>query len=274
MSSTTGADSIKPLAGLSEHEGERSTGTGRRSRSSRGHRRTLVDVRGLGLRLGTRGTLVGAYRSVFVVTGMSETLLARLNSARVPCPRVLAVLSRFVNYPFHMSLRRSVSIRLAPKFHRLIRKNVFISCLVTFETPRVLSFRMAFCLHCKYLLSYSGAVKHSKHLVDECRTNLASLFCPEKSEFYKQHILSEIDLHLEMGKFNKFLSSKETSQHDEEGLMQIPFEECQPHCVVLNQVQDDCFRDQPSCSDKEEQEPFPERDIGFEQEWDCIDFFY
>ena len=173
-----------------------------------------------------------------------------------------------------MSLRHSVSIRLAPRFHRLIRKNGFISCLVTYETPRVLSLRMAFCLHCKQLLSYLGAVKHSKHLVDECRTNLAYLFCPEKSEFYKQYILSEIDHLLEMGKFNKFLTSKETSQHDDEGLMQIPFEDIQPHCDVLNQDQEDRFLDQPSCSDKEEQEPFPEGDREFEQEWDCIEDFF
>ena len=59
INSTTGADSIKPLAGLSEYEGERSTGTGRQSRSSRGPRRTLVDIRRGGFGSGHAGRWSG-----------------------------------------------------------------------------------------------------------------------------------------------------------------------------------------------------------------------
>ena len=60
-----------------------------------------------------------------------------------------------------------------------IRKNGFISCLVRFHIPCFVSKRMGFCLHCKELMTYNRALKHSKQLAQKQQVNLSRLFCPE-----------------------------------------------------------------------------------------------
>ena len=91
-----------------------------------------------------------------------------------------------------MSLPYTVKIHADVSHHQMIRKNVFITCTVLFETCPRKSLRLAFCLDCHELLSYSGALKHSKQLESIHHISLASLFCPEKIEKYKHQILSDV----------------------------------------------------------------------------------
>ena len=53
---------------------------------------------------------------------------------------------------------------------------------------------MGLCLDCKELFSYNGALKHCKQLAEKHQVDFSRLFCPEKLDFYKQQILSDVEL--------------------------------------------------------------------------------
>ena len=111
----------------------------------------------------------------------------------MPSSRVLVENPRrFTLFP--MSLPYSISIHTDDLYHQTIRKNGFISCIVMFKSPPFQSLRMAFCLHCRQLLSYTGCLKHKKQLESKYKIDLASLFFPEKMEEYKRQIIADVDL--------------------------------------------------------------------------------
>ena len=118
---------------------------------------------------------------------MIRSQFTRLNSARVS----LYVFYFLIFNSFQMSLPFSINIHMDRPYHRFIKKNGFISCVVCIQTPHFRSLRMGFCLHCKELLSYSGALKHSKNLRDEQHVDLSRLFRPEKCDLYKQQIMED-----------------------------------------------------------------------------------
>ena len=60
--------------------------------------------------------------------------------------------------------------------YRTIRSNGFISCLVHYHVPRSVSKRMGFCLHCRELLSYNGALKHCKQLAERHEVGFQNCF--------------------------------------------------------------------------------------------------
>ena len=98
-----------------------------------------------------------------------------------------------------MSLPVSITIDTEEPFHTNIRNNGFITCVLTFHVPPFDSFRMAFCLHCKELFSYTGCLKHVKKLPSKQRIALPRLFCPDKIDRYKQQILADVEIFYENG---------------------------------------------------------------------------
>ena len=167
-----------------------------------------------------------------------------------------------------MSSIPSVEIHDGPSFHRLIKKNGFIACLVSFQTPCVRSLQIAFCLHCKQLLSYSGAVKDSKQLLDQHGNQFCSGFSPEKTDFYKQHILSEIDYLCEKGKFKEIHSVELSIGNDGEDTLLMQ-EDALPQSVISTPFSDLCLNEQPVSEDIPAVSS--EQDALFEQEWDCVE---
>ena len=90
-----------------------------------------------------------------------------------------------------MSSQYSVIIHSEESYHRTIKVNGFISVVVCFRTPPFKTVRFGFCLHCKELFSYTGALKHSKQLRDIHHIDLSRLFFPKKCDFYRQQIIED-----------------------------------------------------------------------------------
>ena len=53
--------------------------------------------------------------------------------------------------------------------------------------------QIRFCLHCKNLFSYTGALKHSRLLVTKHSIVLSQLFSPDKVELYDRQIMEDIE---------------------------------------------------------------------------------
>ena len=53
---------------------------------------------------------------------------------------------------------------------------------------------MGFCLHCKELFSYNGALKHCKRLVEKHNFDFSHPLFLEKLDFCKQQIVSDVEL--------------------------------------------------------------------------------
>ena len=170
-----------------------------------------------------------------------------------------------------MSSPFKISIHIDEHTHQTIRKNGFITCIVMFKTPPFKSLRMAFCLHCRELRSYTGCLKHTKLLVAKQRIDLSRLFCPEKVEEYKQQIIADVELVCE-----KWTSKTSLSQ------MVVPLFENSDPCEQqdfcepsLNPQQSQDLSEScttgPSQQDNDSSAEIPEQDPLFELEWDCFE---
>ena len=156
--------------------------------------------------------------------------------------------------------------------HRAIWKNGFIACSVRFQAPRLVSKRMGFCLRCKELFSYNGALKHSKQLVDKHQVDLSRLFHVEKIDFYKQQITSDVERLWEKWSSKESGVQKDTvAQEGFGGETEIActMETCPEHDTT-HIAEESCaaelssqgFDGRPNCV---EQDPL------FEEQWDCLE---
>ena len=116
-----------------------------------------------------------------------------------------------------MSRPFSVVIHARESDHHTIRKNGFISCIVSFNAPRARTVRMGFCLHCKELLTYMGASKHCKQLVRKHQAQLSKLFCHEQTDLYERQILSDVELLWEKWSSKEYAVSQVSSPFSIEG---------------------------------------------------------
>ena len=171
-----------------------------------------------------------------------------------------------------MSVTYSVQIHTDPSNHPNIRKHGFISCNVFFSTPPLRLVRMAFCLHCKQLLSYTGALKHSKQLSSKRRIVLSSLFCPDKVDCYKNQIMADVELFCEKLSSKGPAIPRDASRTFERSVRrQLPPDiETNSHLEDSPSIEDPFSRTTSIQQDEDFSECL-DQDLRFEQGWDCFE---
>ena len=100
-----------------------------------------------------------------------------------------------------MTLPFTSHIFLDPKDHKRIIRNGYISCDVFLSgstRPRC----MGYCLHCKRLFSLSWATKHTRRLRRRMG-DVTRFFNPDKVDFCREDIRSELELLFENGRFSR-----------------------------------------------------------------------
>ena len=171
-----------------------------------------------------------------------------------------------------MSCPVSVTIHAEQTDIRTIQKNRFISCLVRFQEPRFVSKGMGFCLHCRELLSYNGALKHAKQLAENEQINLASLFRPEKIDSYKEQILSDAEMVWEMwcSKLSGFPRDAPIQMDHCECSEARLITDADPVGQTTQTAEGSCMAEQYHRSVDGEPD-FIEQDPLFEVQWDCLE---
>ena len=171
-----------------------------------------------------------------------------------------------------MSVTYSVQIHTDPSNHPNIRKHGFISCNVFFSTPPLRLVRMAFCLHCKQLLSYTGGLKHSKQLSSKRRIVLSSLFCPDKVDCYKNQIMADVELFCEKLSSKVPVIYQDTSRTFErtDHRQRPPDIETNSHFEYSQPVEDSFLRTSSTQQDVDFSGGL-DQDPRFEQGWDYFE---
>ena len=131
---------------------------------------------------------------------------------------------------------------------------------------------MAFCLSCKQLLSYSGALKHSKRHKTLEGINFSRLFSPDKTDFYKNQILEDIEYLEEKGRFNTRRSNESIRSALGDDSQQSP-DQGHPTQREDVEIQQESYLAEQPCPDNERSEDFPVQDPVLEEEWDCVEDF-
>ena len=98
-----------------------------------------------------------------------------------------------------MSLSFSVNIHLDGDDLAAISQRGFICCEAIPVSPTLAVQRLAFCLHCKSLMTYCGALKHSRSLLTKHNIDLSRYFDVHLVETYRKRILSEVECRFEDG---------------------------------------------------------------------------
>ena len=195
------------------------------------------------------------------------------NSAGVPSPQGSE--SKYTAFSFWFSCMArpfSFVFHVEPTDFRTIMKNGFISCLVTFQAPRIVTKRTGFCFHCKELLSYNGALKHSKQLVEKQHVDLSRLFCVEKVDFYKQQITSDVELLWEKWRTKESGSPKDSGPQLEkrgDSEMMLVTETASQHDTT-HTAEESCLAEQ-SHRGSDGQPEITEQDPLFEEQWDYLE---
>ena len=170
-----------------------------------------------------------------------------------------------------MSCPFSLIVSAKQSDFRSIRKNGFIACQVYFLVPRVVSKRLGFCLHCKELLSYNGALKHCKQLAETQKVHFSSLFCPEKLDFYKQQIFSDVDLLWERWSQKEGVLSKDSTETSRGCDSETLFgEEVYSQHDTSHMAEESCTAE-PSSQCTVSDSDVVEQDPLFEEQWDCLE---
>ena len=211
---------------------------------------------------------------------MSECLFSGLNSTAVPWPGCLRKQHSFVSYCFlsfspslfPMSSPVSIAIHAEEQYHHNIRRNGFVTCVVTLTTPPFQSLRLAFCLHCRQLRSYTGCLKHSKQLQSKHRVELSRPFNPEKIDEYKLQINAEVEQVCEKLLRKVHNHSRDTScQPEQSSFPEAPTSRETVSPIEPSQIDEEPFLSGQSAEDHDFSEEVPEQDPLYEQEWDCFE---
>ena len=223
------------------------------------------------MRSSARGGVIGS--------GMSECLFSGLNSTAVPSPGCLRKQHSFVSYCFlsfspslfPMSSPVSIAIHAEEQYHHNIRRNGFVTSVVTLTTPPFQSLRLAFCLHCRQLRSYTGCLKHSKQLQSKHRVELSRPFNPEKIDEYKLQINAEVEQVCEKLLRKVHNHSRDASNQPEQNIFpEAPSSQETASPIEPSQI-DEPFLSGQSAEDHDFSEEVPEQDPLYEQEWDCFE---